>query len=55
MANFFDSKLISNLKEGELPKVKVTIDEPTIINLGAMFVLSSILIFLSFAVIKRIK
>ena len=55
MEHFLDSKLVSQLKDGELPKVTVKIEEETLIQMGAMLLLVGVGLFLSFQIIKKIK
>ena len=49
------SKLLKDLAEGELPEVKVTITDETLINLGALIILSGICLFLAHQVIEKLK
>ncbi|MEL6558351.1 MAG: hypothetical protein AAFQ94_09215 [Bacteroidota bacterium] len=53
--SLFNSKLAKKLADGELPEVKVTITDETLINLGAMIILSGVCLFLAYQVIQKLK
>jgi len=54
MNDFFNSKFINDLKEGELPEVKIVLPPETLFNISISAFLVAVSIMLTAAIVKKL-